>query len=154
MITTTKFSNSCIPLNVTTVILLFVLSAITVLNCERILPNNSFWETQVPKLSVFLHTCILPEILGRWYTGKLDLTIESNLDPNGECYCQKRQMNLLLLVPIQDALFPNFNCLVWPFRRYLKLGTVQTAENFQNLNGKNQKSASDDKNKVLAVAIK
>ena len=86
---------------------------------------------------------------------KLDLTIESSLDPNCECYCRKKTMNLLLFVPIQDALFPNFTCLVWPFRRYLKLGTVHTAENFQNLNGKKKsKSASDDKNKVLAVAIK
>ena len=59
-------------------------------NHERILPNNSFWETQLPKLSVFWHTCILPEILGIWYTRKLDLTIESSLDPNGECYCQKK----------------------------------------------------------------
>ena len=104
--------------------------------CERILPNNSSWETQVPKLSLFWHTCILPKILGRWYTRNLDLTIESSLDPNCECYCRKKTMNLLLLVPIQDALFPNFTCLLWPFRRYLKLGTVHTAENFQNLNGK------------------
>ena len=104
--------------------------------CERILPNYSFWETQVPKQSLFWHTCILPEILGKWYTRKLNLTIESSLDPNCECYSRKKTTNLLLLVPIQDALFPNFTCLVWPFRRYLKLGTVHTAENFQNLNGK------------------
>ena len=138
MITTTKFSNSFTLLKHNYCD--FVVCAFSNNNakfiCERILPNNSFWETQVPKLSLFWHTCILPEILWRWHTRKLDLKIESSLDPNCECYCRKKTINLLLLVPIQDALFPNFTCLVWPFRRYLKLGTVHTTENFQNLNGK------------------
>ena len=38
--------------------------------------------------------CILPEILGRWHTRKLDPTIKSSLDPNGECYRQKKTIDL------------------------------------------------------------
>eukprot|EP00794_Sanderia_malayensis_P001230 gene1230-1353_t len=33
---------------------------------ERIYPDEVNWNEQVPKLSIFWRTCILPEILGRW----------------------------------------------------------------------------------------
>ena len=95
--------------------------------CERILPNNSFWKTQVPTLSVFWYNYILPEILGRCYTRKLGLTVKSSLDPNGECYCQKKTDDLTATCSnpekhkcLHYALFPNFTFLVWPLRRFLK----------------------------------
>ena len=46
--------------------------------------------SQVAKLSLFWRTCILPEMLGRWYTRKMDLKEELGPDPNGgDCYCRK-----------------------------------------------------------------
>ena len=55
---------------------------------ERLLPNI---EAQIPKLEKFWRICILPEILGRWYTRKMDL--KSQLTPDeelksGDCYCR------------------------------------------------------------------
>jgi len=38
---------------------------------ERIAPNIEHWKTQLPKLETFWRICILPEILGRWYTRKI-----------------------------------------------------------------------------------
>lgn len=35
---------------------------------ERIFPDNTHWDSVLPKLTVFWRSCILPEILGRWYT--------------------------------------------------------------------------------------
>ena len=123
-------------------------------NCERILPNNSFWETQVPKLSVFWHTCILPEILGRWYARKLDLTIESSLDPNGECYCQKKTNELTATCsnpgcPISKC---QLSCLT--IQKVPKTWYCPHCRKLPEFKWKKSKSASDDKNKVLAVAIK
>lgn len=59
---------------------------------ERLLPDSTHWETQIPKLEKFWRICILPEILGRWYTRKMDL--KSQLTPDeslksGECYCRQ-----------------------------------------------------------------
>ena len=35
---------------------------------ERILPDNKFWESNLPKLDNFFEVCILPEIVGKYYT--------------------------------------------------------------------------------------
>ena len=37
---------------------------------ERILPDPNHWETVVPKLTKVWRTCVLPELLVRWYTRK------------------------------------------------------------------------------------
>ena len=54
---------------------------------ERIYPDNEHWDSVLPKLSHFWRYCILPEILGRWYTQKRDLTIQSP-EPNAACFCR------------------------------------------------------------------
>ena len=35
---------------------------------ERILPDNKFWISNLPKLDNFFEVCILPEIIGKYYT--------------------------------------------------------------------------------------
>ena len=35
---------------------------------ERILPDNKFWESNLPKLDNFFEVCILPEIVGKYFT--------------------------------------------------------------------------------------
>ena len=58
---------------------------------ERILPDNAHWEIQIQKLSIFWRICILPEILGRWYTRKLHLKEDKNpVNYDGDCYCQMK----------------------------------------------------------------
>lgn len=59
---------------------------------QRLLPDIEHWETQIPKLETFWRICVLPEILGRWYTRKMDL--QSQLSPreswaSGDCYCRQ-----------------------------------------------------------------
>ena len=39
--------------------------------CEKILPDVSRWHSVVSKLTHFWRYCVLPEILGRWYTQKV-----------------------------------------------------------------------------------
>jgi len=43
---------------------------------ERIYPDHGHWREVLPKLTTFWRTCILPEILGRWYTRKCDISDE------------------------------------------------------------------------------
>lgn len=54
---------------------------------ERIYPDTEHWNLQLPKLKFFWQHCILPEILGRWYTRKCELIKPAE---NGEsvCFCR------------------------------------------------------------------
>ncbi|XP_022807132.1 uncharacterized protein LOC111344187 isoform X1 [Stylophora pistillata] len=57
---------------------------------ERIFPDSEHFALQVAKLSLFWRTCILPEVLGRWYTRKMDLKKElGSVSCGGECYCRR-----------------------------------------------------------------
>ncbi len=57
---------------------------------ERIFPDSEHWSNMLTKLSLFWRTCILPEILGRWYTRKMDLKKELGSNPTvGTCYCRR-----------------------------------------------------------------
>ena len=122
--------------------------------CERILPSTSFLETQVPKLSVFWHTCILSEILGRWYTRKLDLTIESSLGSNGECYCQKKTNELPTTCSNPGCLISKFHLSCLAIQKVPKTWYCPHCKKLPEFKLKKSKSAPDDRNKVLAEAIK
>ena len=60
---------------------------------ERIVPDYAHWQTVLPKLTTFWRRCILPEILGRWYTRKchLSLTQFSGVKADSVCYCQEEK---------------------------------------------------------------
>ena len=53
---------------------------------ERIYPDIKHWNSVLPTLTHFWWYCLLPEILGRWYTQKRDLKLNS-VDPKGICFC-------------------------------------------------------------------
>lgn len=53
---------------------------------ERILPDTQHWDRVVPKLELFWRPCILPEILGRWYTRRLTAPVKMPED-GGICFC-------------------------------------------------------------------
>ena len=55
---------------------------------ERITPDNIHWQQQLPKLSLFWRICILPEIMGRWYTRKLNMKTPPAVQVDGDCYCR------------------------------------------------------------------
>ncbi|PFX30067.1 hypothetical protein AWC38_SpisGene5183 [Stylophora pistillata] len=59
---------------------------------QRLLPDIEHWETQIPKLETFWRICVLPEILGRWYTRNMDLKSQISPReswPSGDCHCRK-----------------------------------------------------------------
>ena len=55
---------------------------------ERIAPDNIHRQQQLPKLSLFWRICILPEIMGRWYTRKLNMKTPPAVQVDGDCYCR------------------------------------------------------------------
>ena len=56
--------------------------------CERILPDINHWNTVLPKINEFWRYCILPEILGRWYTQKRNLPLSSS-SIKSVCFCRQ-----------------------------------------------------------------
>ena len=52
---------------------------------ERIYPDAQHWGNALPKLESFWRICILPEILGRWYTRRCTLPMPKP-DVNGICF--------------------------------------------------------------------
>ena len=110
---------------------------------ERIFPNSEHIASQVEKLSLFWRTCILPEILGRWYTRKMDLNKELGPDPNGgECYCRRtsdeptaggplmnrQQHAQILIVPFPDSIL-----LVSACKMSRRHGYVHIAGSYRSL---------------------
>lgn len=57
---------------------------------ERIMPDPALWEVVVPKLTQTWGTCVLPELISRWYTRKQHIPIVAWApDSTGICYCRK-----------------------------------------------------------------
>ena len=55
--------------------------------CQRVTPNQDHWDTVLPKLTNFRRFCVLPEILGRWYTQKRDIALKL-FDAGAVCFCR------------------------------------------------------------------
>ena len=55
--------------------------------CERILPYICHWKSVVPKLNHFWRYCVLPEILGRWYTQKRNVP-QPSCGLSSVCFCR------------------------------------------------------------------
>ena len=54
---------------------------------ERIYPDPEHSNTVLPALEAFWRICILPEILGRWFTRRCDVLTSVPKD-NGICFCR------------------------------------------------------------------
>ncbi|EDO41537.1 predicted protein [Nematostella vectensis] len=54
---------------------------------ERIMPDECHWNHVLPKLSQFWRYCILPEILGRWYTRRSHL-LKAVEGCKSLCFCR------------------------------------------------------------------
>ena len=81
---------------------------------ERIYADSEHWTSQVINLSLFWRICILSEMLGRWYTGKMDLQEEISSGPNvGDCYCKKTLDEPTATCSNPDCPFPNLTLPVY-----------------------------------------
>ena len=68
---------------------------------ERILPNKSFWDDTLSKSREFFQLCILPELVGKFYTVDIapataDENIDRNIHNTNEsvityCYCKQSE---------------------------------------------------------------
>ena len=50
---------------------------------ERIYPDSDFWHTCIDKATHFFRICILPEILGKWYTRPFSVPLQTNSKTGG-----------------------------------------------------------------------
>jgi hypothetical protein len=64
---------------------------------EQIYKDSKHWFECLPKLKKFWFTCILPEILGMWYTKRNVVPIETP-DPKKICFCRmdKKDENTII----------------------------------------------------------
>ena len=62
-------------------------------HCAKIVKEGTYrdpchWQDVLPKLTIFWRVCILPEILGRWYMRKCDLSCKVQQALAGICFCR------------------------------------------------------------------
>ena len=55
---------------------------------QRHFPDEAHWVAVLPKLTSFWRTCILPEVLGRWYTRKHDVGDVKPTEAHSVCFCR------------------------------------------------------------------
>ena len=60
------------------------------------MPDPGHWEVVVPKITKMQRTCILPELMSRWYTRKQYMPNVPSTDPNSICYCRQLSDELAL----------------------------------------------------------
>lgn len=65
---------------------------------ERTYKDPSHWDSVLPKLTKMWKTCILPEVLGSWYTRKHDIAAPPPMSTPGQCicYCRKPMDKMIL----------------------------------------------------------
>ena len=55
---------------------------------QRIGPDIEHWKAVLPKVTNFWKTCVLPEVLGRWYTRKHNTPKVDHPPNNDVCFCR------------------------------------------------------------------
>lgn len=85
---------------------------------ERIYKNHSFWNEEcVPKARLFFRTCLLPELLGNWYTRPTEFpnaNLEAYVDTEPKyCYCRGPEEGSMIACDNPDCtvMWFHFKCL-------------------------------------------
>ena len=96
------------------------------LNIERIYKNYEFWDSCVTKVDHFIKMCILPELLGKWYTRSNKVyaiqfdppssNASSGSEQNSEevyCYCKEPEKGEMIGCDNKDCPIEwfHFDCL-------------------------------------------
>ena len=76
--------------------------------CERILPDICHWNSVVPKLNHFWRYCVLPEILGRWYTKKRNVSQPSS-GLSSVCFCRMNTTDAVVTCSNQACPISSFH---------------------------------------------
>ena len=115
---------------------------------ERILPDFTHWEAQVKKLSLFWRICVLPEILGRWYTRKRDLEIDcSTLNNDDDGYCRSKTDEKTVVCSNKDCPISTFHPSCLCITKIPKTWYCPNYRKFPEFNPKNAKVSKDDNKK-------
>ena len=115
--------------------------------------GNSFWDSLVPKLCSFWRTCILPEILGRWYTRKLDLPVETSHEQNSDCYCQKKTDESTVTCSNPKCPVSKFHLSCLAIERVPKTWYCPHCRKLPEFKVKKPKSETADKTHLLIEAV-
>ena len=113
--TTIKYNNNCALLVDNLMTLLCVHLAMMAPQCffmERIFPDINNWEITVLKITKVWCTCILPELLARWYTRKQHLEqIDQASQGNSPCvcYCRKQTQGKTVCCSNSKCIFKEFH---------------------------------------------
>ena len=96
------------------------------LHIERITRQQTFWEENKRKAEYFFRSCLLPEILGNWFTrdnistsGSIDSELPSSGEPSSNnyisieeqtfCYCHGPEEGLMIACDNPDCLIEWFH---------------------------------------------
>ena len=105
------------------------------LHVERIFPDQGFWDHCVQASARFFRTCLLPELLGRWYTRPSSeqgtQTSPTAIDPASEeaerrlyCYCQQPEDGSKELIACYN---PTCN-IEWFHTQCLRIDSIPTGK--------------------------
>lgn len=97
---------------------------------QRIGPDIEHWKAVLLKVTNFWRTCVLPEVLGRWYTRKHNTPRLDHPLNNDVCYCRTgtdEDTVICCNAPSEVITFPAYKLSVC-----LRPGIVQTVELCQN----------------------
>ena len=98
---------------------------------ERIYGDPCHWQDVLPKLTTFWRVCILPEMLGRWYTRKCDLSCKVQQTLAGICFCRMPSDGNTDYAVTLTVHVLNFILLVWPLQPHFpRDGIVLTAAGY------------------------
>lgn len=75
---------------------------------ERIMPDTQHMDRVLPKLEAFWRICILPEILGRWYTRRLSVPVSMPKD-GGICFCRAESGKTTVTCSNTDCPYKEFH---------------------------------------------
>ena len=75
---------------------------------QRIYPDVKHWNSVLPKLETFWRICILPEILGRWYTRRCTVT-PTLPSKDAICFCPTERDEGSILCSNKDCPYQRFH---------------------------------------------
>ena len=81
--------------------------------CDRIYPGLLHSKTVMQKLEVFWKICILPEVLGRWYT-RCDLGENLNTDSKAICFCNGKPSGKVITRSNAERHYEQFHITCLP----------------------------------------
>ena len=79
---------------------------------ERMHKDTDFWQECVPKVELFFRNCLLPEVLGKWYTRPTQCTSTSNptstpaISSTEQMYCYCRGPEESTMIPCDNPDCP------------------------------------------------